>query len=168
MIDSIAINSKHETIPTSQEEIEYAYASVEVVQDNFNAETKNDVNHMKKSFVGYLEKALNTNKKMIPGISDCFYGIREKIKKWYTFLLFTDMPTDQKKSFFGKTQQIISEEIIPTAYLMNTQILSGEMELITPKSRLNLMKSSNLEAVTSIKLKQACQRKQMNHSMKLN
>ena len=40
---------------------------------------------------------------MIPGNSDCFYGIREKIKKWYRFLLFTDMPTDQKKFLWENT-----------------------------------------------------------------
>lgn len=56
-------------------------------QSGFNPELKSDPNHLKKSFEKYLEKQLGKHKKMIQGIDDCFYGLRSKIKIWYSFLL---------------------------------------------------------------------------------
>ena len=56
-----------------------------------------DPNHAKLSFEKYLSKETNKWKTMDPSGQDCFAGVREKIKRWYTDLLYMDIPLEQKK-----------------------------------------------------------------------
>ena len=62
-----------------------------------------DPNHLILSFNKYLDKELKEYKKMIPGINDCFRGIREKIKKWYGNLVFMNLDSVTKKAAWLNT-----------------------------------------------------------------
>ena len=56
-----------------------------------------DPNHGEKAFERYITKEINAWKAMIPGVSDCFYGLRDKIKRWYATLINMEIPSDVKK-----------------------------------------------------------------------
>lgn len=61
-----------------------------------------DPNHLILSFNRYFDEQIKMNKKMIPGIPDCFRGLREKIKKWHPNLLYMNMYSQKNKSFYDR------------------------------------------------------------------
>lgn len=72
-------------------------------QDDFNPPIFRDPNHLSLSFNRYLDQQLSENKRMIDGISDCFRNLREKIKKWYSFLIHSPLDIDTKKAAWLNT-----------------------------------------------------------------
>lgn len=72
-------------------------------QDDFSPPLSKNPNHLALSFNRYLNKKLSENKKIIVGISDCFRNLREKIKKWYSFLIHSLLDVETKKEAWLNT-----------------------------------------------------------------
>ena len=56
-----------------------------------------DPNHTKLSFERYLAGEFKKWKSKYPPYTNCFSGIAEKIKRWYSHLLYMNVPIDKKK-----------------------------------------------------------------------
>lgn len=91
-----------------------------------------DPNHMKQTFDKYITKEINIWKVMIPGVSDCFFGLQEKIKNWYETLILMEIPSEVKKEkwlntvnhFLGDHSHCIPHK--PSNYVWNEGVQHPE------------------------------------------
>lgn len=72
-------------------------------ENNFNSFIFRDPNHLCLCFNRFLDAQLYEKKKMIEGISDCFRGIRDKVKKWYSFLIHSPLDVQTKRDAWANT-----------------------------------------------------------------
>lgn len=75
-----------------------------ILEDEGLAELQTrDPNHLSICFNKYLVAELGLYKGMIPGITDCFHGLRDKIKNWYSFLIHSNYDSNIKKYAWSTT-----------------------------------------------------------------
>ena len=96
--------------------------------DDFHPTLYRDPNHLVICFERYLDAELKKYKKMIPSISDCFRGVRDKIKGWYSYLIHSQYDTDiQKYAWYNTVEHLLGDhsnciEHQPTDYAWITGI----------------------------------------------
>lgn len=112
-----------------------------ILEDEGLAELQTrDPNHLSICFNKYLVAELGLYKGMIPGITDCFHGLRDKIKNWYSYTwnnrlfpwivsLYILIMIPILKSTLGQRRLIICLEITMDACLILQQILYGLLDM---------------------------------------